>query len=53
MNWMIYYLRKEIETYMQTMADRPGMRTLFAASRNLSEEDLQIVNQLVQKLTNK
>jgi repressor LexA len=37
----------------QEMADRPGMRTLFAASRNLSEEDLQIVNQLVQKLTNK
>jgi hypothetical protein len=48
-----YYLRKEIETYMQEMADRPGMRTLFAASRNLSEDDLQIVNQLVQKLTNK
>jgi DNA-binding XRE family transcriptional regulator len=37
----------------QEMADRPGMRTLFAASRNLSEDDLQIVNQLVQKLTNK
>jgi DNA-binding XRE family transcriptional regulator len=48
-----HYIDPMVADLAQEMADRPGMRTLFAASRNLSEEDLQIVNQLVQKLTNK
>ena len=37
----------------QEMSARPEMKTLFDASRNLSPEDLQIVNQLVLKLSEK
>ena len=49
----MYYLKKEIAAYAQELANRPGMKTLLDASRNLSEEDLEIVNQLVLKLTSK
>ena len=48
-----YYIDPAAVALAQEMANRPGMKTLFEASRDLSEEDLQIVNQLVLKLTDK
>ena len=48
-----YYTDPATIALAQEMASRPGMKTLFEASRDLSEEDLQIVNQLVLKLSEK
>ena len=48
-----YYMDPATIALAQEMASRPGMKTLFEASMDLSEEDLQIVNQLVLKLTDK
>lgn len=48
-----YYIDPDVNALAQEMANRPGMKTLFEASRDLSEEDLQIVNQLILKLTDK
>lgn len=50
---MGYFLDPDTTALAQDLANRPGMKTLLDASRNLSEEDLEIVNQLVQKLANK
>ena len=50
---MVYFLDPDTTALAQDLANRPGMKTLLDASRNLSEEDLEIVNQLVQKLANK
>ena len=48
-----YYIDPEVAALAEEMASRPGMKTLFEASRDLSEEDLQIVNQLILKLVDK
>lgn len=48
-----YYFDQEIATIAQEIARHPGMKTLFEASRSLSDEDLQYVNDLIKRFKNK
>lgn len=48
-----YYFDPEIATIAQEIARHPGMKTLFEASRHLSDEDLQYVNDLIKRFNNK
>lgn len=46
-NGSTYYLNPEIAEIAQEIADNPGQRVLFDASRKLSKEDIEKVIQMV------
>lgn len=48
-----YYFDQEITSIAQEIARHPGMKTLFEASRCLSDEDLQYVNDLIKRFNDK
>lgn len=43
-----YYHDPEVAEIAQEMRDRPGMRTLFDASRNLSKESIEEVQRFIE-----
>lgn len=45
-----YYLDSEAAQMAQEMYDRPELRTLFSATRNVSKEDLEVVQQIVDRI---
>ena len=48
-----YYFDPEITDIAQEIARHPGMKTLFEASRCLSDEDLQYINDLIKRFNDK
>lgn len=48
-----YYLDPDVTAIAQEIADHPGMKTLFEASRCLSDEDLKYVNDLIKRFNDK
>lgn len=45
-----HYLDPEAAELAQEMYDRPELRTLFSATRNVSKEDLEVVQQIVDRI---
>ena len=48
-----YYANPEAAALAEEMAKRPELKILLSASRDISKEDLEFVNQLVQKMVQK
>ena len=48
-----YYIDPEVAALAEEMAKRPELKVLLSASRDISKEDLEFVNQLVQKMAQK
>lgn len=48
-----YYVDPEAAALAEEMAKRPELKILLSASRDISKEDLEFVNQLVQKMVQK
>lgn len=48
-----YYIDPEAAALAEEMAKRPELKILLSASRDISKEDLEFVNQLVQKMAKK
>ncbi len=48
-----YYFDPDVTAIAQEIADHPGMKTLFEASRSLSDEDLKYVNDLIKRFNDK
>ena len=48
-----YYMDPEVAALAEEMAKRPELKVLLSASRDISKEDLEFVNQLVQKMAQK
>lgn len=48
-----YYIDPEAAALAEEMAKRPELKVLLSASRDISKEDLEIVNQLVLKMAQK
>lgn len=48
-----YYIDPEVAALAEEMAKRPELKVLLSASRDISKEDLEFVNQLVQKMVRK
>lgn len=48
-----YYIDPEAAALAEEMAKRPELKVLLSASRDISKEDLEFVNQLVQKMVRK
>lgn len=48
-----YYTNPEAAALAEEMAKRPELKILLSASRDISKEDLEFVNQLVQKMAKK
>lgn len=48
-----HYIDPEVAALAEEMAKRPELKILLYASRDISKEDLEFVNQLVQKMAKK
>lgn len=48
-----YYLNDEVAAIAQTVYERPEMKMLFDASRDVSKEDIEFVIQMVEKMKQK
>ena len=48
-----HYIDPEVAALVEEMAKRPELKILLSASRDISKEDLEFVNQLVQKMAKK
>ena len=46
-----YFLNKEVAEIAQELYDNPDARALFSASRKLSKEDIEVVKNLIDRLT--
>ena len=46
-----YFLNKEVAEMAQELYDNPDARALFSASRKLSKEDIEVVKNLIDRLT--
>lgn len=46
----LYYTSAEVEAMVQELYDRPELKVLFDASRNVSKEDIEQVATLLEKL---
>lgn len=44
-----YYLNPDAAAFAQEIADRPGLRALFSAARDVNEEDLKLVADMVKR----
>ena len=47
-----YYLDPEVAVMAQEMATRPELKVLFKASRNVSKESIEAINNMIEKMTN-
>lgn len=48
-----HYIDPEVIALAHEMATRPELKVLLSASRDVSKEDLEFINQLVQKMAKK
>lgn len=46
-----YYLDPEVSAIAQEMATRPELKVLFKASRNVSKESIEAINNMIQQMT--
>ncbi len=46
-----YYLDPEVAVMAQEMATRPELKVLFKASRNVSKESIEAINNMIEKMT--
>ena len=47
------HIDSEMQEFLQLMASRSEMRTLFRASRNATKEDIEIASNLIDSLVNR
>ena len=45
------YLDPEVAVMAQEMATRPELKVLFKASRNVSKESIEAINNMIEKMT--
>lgn len=46
-----YYFDPEVSEMAQEMATRPELKVLFKASRNVSKESIEAINNMIQQMT--
>lgn len=46
-----YYFDPEVSAMAQEMATRPELKVLFKASRNVSKESIEAINNMIQQMT--
>lgn len=44
-----YYLNPDAAAFAQEISERPGLRALFSAARDVNEEDLKLVADMVKR----
>lgn len=44
-----YYLNPDAAAFAQEIADRPGLRALFSAARDVNEEDLRFMVEMAER----